>query len=106
MPANQREYVVEIKLNDKGQIIAPKKTDRFVVHKHNDQEVRWNCTPAKNFMVEFNPNDCPFYEYQFSQDYPCSGLVRRNVVPDWSKNYEYTIRVGDQVLDPGGGIEK
>jgi len=78
--------------------------DPFWIHKHKDQCVKWVC--SQDFTVEFNANDCPFYERQFSRDYPCSGLVRRNVVTDEKRIYKYTVRVGDDFLDPGGGVQK
>ncbi|HTS56668.1 MAG TPA: hypothetical protein VMH03_03920 [Terriglobales bacterium] len=78
--------------------------DPFWVHKHQDQYVVWECTEP--FTVEFNPHDCPFYEWQFSQDAPCSGLARRNVVADEHRIYKYTVRVRNLVNDPGGGVQK
>lgn len=80
--------------------------DPFWIHKHQDQVVRWICTADQGqFTVEFGP-DCPFYESQFNKDYPCSGLVRRIVVTDPSRIYKYTVRVGNNVYDPGGGVDK
>jgi len=76
----------------------------FWIQKHLDQCVVWKCD--KPFTVEFNPTDCPFYEWQFSQDAPCSGLARRNVVANEHRTYKYTVRVQDQVNDPGGGVRK
>jgi hypothetical protein len=56
-------------------------------------------------MVEFG-TDSPFYETQFTKDFPCSGLVRREVAPDDFRLYKYTVRVGKRILDPGGGVRK
>ena len=84
--------------------------DPFVVHKHKDQMVMWECEPGPqfNFTVEFE-NGSPFYESQFSEHFPCSGVVRRNVLPDRSKpsRYKYTVRVENATpLDPGGEVDR
>ena len=75
----------------------------FIVHKLQDQVVRWSCTPNQDFTVEFE-NGSPFYESQFSKDQPCSGIARRNLVTDKNRKYKYTVRVGKKELDPGGGV--
>jgi len=84
--------------------------DPFVVHKHQDQMVIWVCEQGSkfNFTVEFE-NGSPFYESQFSESFPCSGLVQRNVLPDRSKpsRYKYTVRVETATpLDPGGEVDR
>jgi len=77
----------------------------FRISKSNQEEVLWQATdPSVYFTVEFKQS--PFYESQFSSDFPASGLVRRSVLPDLQKEYEYTIRTGGAVLDPGGVITK
>ncbi len=95
---------VTIRVNEMGEIssVSP---DHFVVHKLQDQVVRWSCIPDQDFSIEF-ANDSPFYESQFSRDCPCSGIARRNVVADKGRNYKYTVRVGGKTLDPDGGVEK
>lgn len=77
----------------------------FWVSKLKDGVVKWDCAPDLPFTVEFG-SDCPFYENQFSKDWPCSGLARRNLMTSDSRTYKYTVRVGDQVLDPDGGVKK
>lgn len=81
----------------------------FWVKKHANQEVRWVLKTAEgqfpvDFLVDFG-NDSPFYESQFSQDSPVSGLVRRNILPNQARLYKYTVWVGDKKLDPGGGVK-
>ena len=94
---------VTIAVDSQGEIsVSP---DPFVPHKHQDQVVRWSCTPKKHFTVEFE-KDSPFYESQFSSDHPCSGIARRSLVTDKRRIYKYTVRVGNKVLDPGGGVDK
>jgi hypothetical protein len=96
------EIEVHITVNGGNITVDP---DPFWVHKLQDQTVKWVCQADQPFTVEFGA-DCPFYESQFSKDYPCSGLVRRNVVTDDNRTYKYTVRVGNNVLDPGGGVKK
>jgi hypothetical protein len=80
--------------------------DPFFIHKHADQVVRWRCTAGHGeFMVEFG-EDSPFYEKQFTKDFPCSGLAKREITPDDHRIYKYTVRVGEHTLDPGGGVRK
>jgi len=98
---NGQTVEVKISLTNGNIAVAP---DPFWLHKLQDQCILWKCD--QDFSVEFDPHDCPFYEYQFSQDYPCSGIVRRSVVTDDHKIYKYTVRVGGVVLDPGGGVKK
>jgi hypothetical protein len=103
-----REVVVKVGLNGKGDVEVS--LDYFSVSKIGNQEVRWECAQNHDhtkcspcFSVEFENNDSPFYEFQFSSDAPVSGLVRRSVLAS-SKVYKYTVRVGDKSLDPGGGV--
>lgn len=97
----QRQTVIITVQN--GQIQVSQ--DTFRISKSNQEEVVWQAAdPNLYFTVEFN--ESPFYESQFSSEYPASGLVRRSVLPDPQKNYEYTIRAGGAKLDPGGVITK
>lgn len=105
MSSNSKNPVVPVTITvDKkaGISVSP---DPFFVRKHQDQMVRWNCVPNQAFSVEFT-HGSPFYETQFSRDCPSSGLVRRNVVADKHRIYKYTVRVGEHILDPGGGVNK
>jgi hypothetical protein len=105
-----REVIVKVGLNGEGKIeVSPK---YFQVSKGGNQEVRWVCAQKHDhpkdgpcFSVEFQNNDSPFYEFQFTSDAPVSGLVRRSVLPS-SRRYEYTVRIGDKFLDPGGGVKQ
>jgi hypothetical protein len=105
-----RDVVVEVGLNERGEIELS--TDYFSVSKSGNEEVRWVCIQNHDhtkycpcFSVEFENNDSPFYEFQFSSDAPVSGLVRRSVLPS-DRVYKYTVRIGDKSLDPGGGVRK
>jgi hypothetical protein len=106
-----REVVVRVGLNNKGEIEVD--TEYFYVSKSRNQEVRWICAQDHEhpkdqqpcFSVEFEENDSPFYEFQFSSDAPVSGLVRRSVLAS-TKIYKYTVRIGDKSLDPGGGVRQ
>jgi hypothetical protein len=105
-----REVVVKVGLNSKGEIDVD--TEYFFISKSRNQEVRWVCAQNHKhpedepcFSVEFDKNDSPFYEFQFSSDAPVSGLVRRSVLAS-SKIYKYTVRIGKKSLDPGGGVRQ
>jgi len=105
-----REVVVKVGLNGMGDVEVSEKY--FYVSKSKNEEVRWVCAQEHDcsenhpcFSVEFENNDSPFYEYQFSSDAPVSGLVRRSVLPS-SQIYKYTVRIGDKSLDPGGGVRQ
>ena len=102
MPNGQPEVVTIRRQPDRSLVVD---RDPFVVHKYRDQYVIWVCESREYFTVEFQDGS-PFYESQFSTDHPCSGLVRRNVLPDAGRTYKYTVRIGNQVLDPGGEVDK
>jgi hypothetical protein len=105
-----REVIVKIGLNSQGDIaVVP---TYFLVSKIGNEEVRWVCVQdhahdrdGPCFTVDFEKNGSPFYESQFSSDAPVSGLAKRNVLPG-PKIYNYTVRIGDKALDPGGGVQK
>jgi hypothetical protein len=105
-----REVVIEVGLSAIGEIEVS--LDYFNVSKSGNEEVRWKCVQKHEhpkvrpcFSVEFENNDSPFYEYQFSSDAPVSGLVRRSVLPS-DQVYKYIVRIGDKSLDPGGGVRQ
>ena len=109
-PPGFREIVIDVGLNALGEVEVS--LDYFNVSKKGNEEVRWKCvqkhehpTDRPCFTVEFDNNDSPFYEFQFSSDAPVSGLVRRSVLAS-TKRYEYTVRIGEKSLDPGGGVRK
>jgi hypothetical protein len=105
-----REVFVHIIVDQTGQITVDR--DPFWVSKGKDEEVVWHCTstdpkdPHPNFTVDFDKNGSPFNESHFSSDWPCSGLVKRNVQPDRDRLYHYTVRVGTNSLDPDGGVNQ
>jgi hypothetical protein len=104
-----REVIVSVGLDSKANIeVFP---PYFEVSKSRNEEVRWVCAQKHEhpkdgpcFTVDFEKNGSPFYESQFSSDAPVSGLARRNVLPG-PKIYNYTVRIGDKALDPGGGVK-
>jgi hypothetical protein len=105
-----REVVVKVWVNSEGKVeVDP---DYFSVSKKENQEVRWECVQGHGhsgdgpcFSVEFKNNDSPFYEFQFTSDAPVSGLVRRNVLAS-DRVYKYTVRIGKEFKDPGGGVRQ
>ncbi len=107
---SSREVIVTIHVEPGGVIKVTPET--FWVSKKENEEVRWVCKDANDphpfFTVDFEKNGSPFYETQFSSEFPFSGLVRREALPG-PKIYKYTVRVHeknlDRTLDPGGGIK-
>lgn len=100
----QRKKVI-IHVNNKGEV-QHAEPEYFEISKSNQEEIVWQVSDGKTyFTVEFE-QESPFYESQFNTEFPASGLVRRNVLPDLAKRYKYTVRAGGAVLDPGGVITK
>lgn len=105
-----RDVIVKIWLGSTGDIkVDP---EYFQISKCRNEEVKWVCvqnhehaTDGPCFTVDFEKNGSPFYETQFSSDAPVSGLAMRSVLPG-PKIYNYTVRIGDKTLDPGGGVQK
>ena len=96
---------VTIHVNRDGEV-QHAEPEYFEISKSNQEEIVWQVSDGKTyFTVEFE-KESPFYESQFSSDFPASGLVRRSVLPDLGKRYKYTVRAGGAVLDPGGVITK
>ena len=83
--------------------------DPFTLHKLEDQVVKWQLDPnlpaGLNFIVEFQ-DVSPFNEFQFSNDHPCSGLARRNLVTDPRRVYKYSVWLDGKFVDPGGVVDK
>lgn len=82
--------------------------DPFQVSKGKDAnslQVEWICL-SNGFSIEFKA-DSPFTQARFISPGPgslLSGPVRDDVQPDSEKNYAYSVRIGDRVLDPGGVV--
>ena len=77
--------------------------DTFWVSKGTKQEVEWACRSGDYFTVDFNKNGSPFSGSHFDTNSPQSGPVDPAVQPG-PKIYNYTVKVGNQSLDPGGGV--
>ena len=101
-----REKTVEISVqNQEILVIFNGEPKPFWLSKGNDEEVRWVSVDHLDFLVDFEDHS-PFYESQFSQDSPVSGLVRRDILPNDNRLYKYTVWVGRlEELDPGGGVK-
>jgi len=97
--------------NPSGIVVDP---DLFRVSKAKDTSglhVEWICT-SSGFTVEFK-DESPFTQSRFNCSTPgsvLSGPVRNDVQSDdhlphdSRKNYRYTVRIGNRVLDPGGVV--
>jgi hypothetical protein len=99
-PATRKTVVIHVDSKGGVESVDPQ---TFEVYKSNQEEVIWQ-TDSKQpvyFTVDFG-DQSPFYESQFSSDYPVSGLVRRDVLGDPQKEYKYTVRAGGETLDPVG----
>jgi hypothetical protein len=98
-----REVTVTISIDaNKNISVDP---DPFWVIKSANQEVRWILADGdEDFLIDFN-HDSPFYESQFGPDFPVSGLVRRGILPNEGRRYKYTVWVGKEKSDPGGGVK-
>jgi hypothetical protein len=85
--------------------VAP---EPFSISKSKQQEVLWVTDPKNlQFTVEFKKGDSPFYNVQFNNEFPASGLVRRVVLHDPQRKYAYAVRVeGYEPLDPTGVVTK
>ncbi len=91
-----------------GKIDEVTDPEYFKISKGQHEQVHWVSDPAVYFNVEFK-GDSPFYESQFSTDSPYSGLVRRSVLGDPGKQYEYRVRIKTRngevkEFDPGGVV--
>jgi len=109
LSASSREVIVRVGLDSDANIkVDP---SYFFISKSNNEEVKWVCdqeheceSDSPCFTVDFEKNGSPFYESQFSSAAPFSGLAKRSVLPG-PKIYEYTVRIGNKSLDPGGGVK-
>lgn len=101
-PATRKTVVIHVDVKGAVESTEPKV---FEISKSNQEEVIWrvDSKQAVYFTIEFK-GASPFYESQFSTDFPVSGLVRRSVLADPLKKYEYTVRAGGKTLDPGGVV--
>jgi hypothetical protein len=106
MATNGQAETVTIQINSKGEVEVDK--DSFEISKSKHQQVFWKLgVPNARFNVDFGENS-PFEYKQFSDVEPYSGLVRREVLGDSKKNYEYTVTVTAAsktiAADPGGHV--
>ncbi len=101
--AQRKTVTIHVNRNGEVQSTEP---EYFEISKSNQEEIVWQVSdPKAYFTVEFE-RESPFYESQFNNDFPASGLVRRSVLADPQKRYKYTVRAGGAVLDPGGVVTK
>jgi len=106
--APRRQVVIVIETDQQGRIVVT--PDVFWLHKSEGDEAEWFCLRRHDhhdpldpcFTVEFDAKAKPFTEHTFKNDRARSGTP---VVSADSKVYKYSVRVGNQVLDPGGGVK-
>jgi hypothetical protein len=108
-PVPRAEVAVVIERDPSGNIVVH--PDPFWVHKSEDEEVKWFCSMEHKhhddpdnpcFTVDFKGNS-PFADFAFKGHHAHSGCA--SVKPDPNKLYKYSITVGNQTLDPGGGVK-
>lgn len=78
----------------------------FHISKSHHDHVMWIAAdPATSFTVKFR-NAGPFHYQDFDdKNYPCSGLVRRDITPDSGKRYKYSVTANGRTVDPTGIID-
>ena len=107
-PAPKGEVAVVIERDPNGNLVVH--PDPFWVHKSDDEEVKWFCSiehqhgDANNpcFTVNFKGNS-PFLDPTFKGHHAHSGCA--SVQSDPKKLYKYSVTVGNQTLDPEGGVK-
>jgi hypothetical protein len=78
----------------------------FKISKSRNEQVKWVGPKDVPFTVEFK-GESPFYESQFSNDYPYSGSIRRVLLGNPKKKYHYCVQVGDKdPVDPSGVVDR
>jgi hypothetical protein len=99
---NVIRVTIQVDKDGEVQSVNPKS---FVISKGMHQQVLWQASDSKaHFNIDFGDSS-PFEYSQFSDAEPYSGLVRRDVLGDPGKNYEYTVRTGSKSIDPGGYVK-
>lgn len=98
-PAMSEERVkrIEITVDKQGKPHIAGDLRAVTIDRTKDEEVIW--VSEMPFRIDFK-GDSPFYEDQFNQTYRRSGLVRRGVLSDKFRTYEYTIEINGKTLDP------
>jgi hypothetical protein len=104
--AEERVKRIVISLEADGTPRVPPQQQVVEINRKNNEEVIWESDHL--FRVDFSEDVSPFYEDQFNNDFPQSGLARRGVLPSEERSYKYTIEVNGKTLDPaikvyGGG---
>jgi len=94
----ERIRKVVISLDKNGQPQVDKENETIVLNRLQNQEIFWSWPGP--FRIDFKGNS-PFYEDQFDDTNPYSGLVRRSVVSAKDRTYKYTIDINGKILDPG-----
>ena len=98
-----KAVTVTVHVNSNGEVerVDPKS---FAISKSLYQQVVFKAIDGKApFNIEFKKGS-PFDYNQFSEVEPYSGLVRREVLGDPARYYEYTVSAGGKSIDPGGVV--
>lgn len=95
--SEERVKRIEITVDKQGKPHIAADLRALTIDRTKDEEVIW--VSELPFRIDFK-GDSPFYEDQFNQTYRRSGLVRRGVLSDKFRTYEYTIEINDKTLDP------
>ncbi len=97
---NVRTIVITLDRNGYPQV--PEGDETVSISPTKNQQISWKS--EETFLIDFKGNS-PFYEEQFNNAYPQSGLLRRTVVPNNSVFYKYSIIINGKTLDPRVGVD-
>ncbi len=97
---NQRVKTIHIGVDAQGEPQIARDQEVVIVNQKAGEEVRWQADEGVAFRIDFNKNGSPFYEDQFDEKFPYSGLARRGVLPSEERAYSYTIEINGKRRDP------
>jgi hypothetical protein len=98
--AKERVKTILITVDALGNPRVPREQEVVTINQEKGEEVRWEAEPGVAFRVDFKQDASPFYEDQFNEKFPHSGLARRGVLPSEERAYKYAIEIDGKTLDP------
>jgi hypothetical protein len=95
-----RKVVIRLDNNRRPQL--DEQDECIVLDRAKNEAILW--ISSAPFHIDFH-GDSPFYENQFDNTHPHSGLARRNILGSTVRTYKYSIEINGQILDPGVKID-